>query len=284
MTHTEAQHVVDAHVHLWDPRVLRYPWLDAVPAIQRQFLPEQLRLDGTCREWVVVQAETHPDDAMAEARWIDTLAASETAIRGMVARAPVELGRAVRPTVERLRESPLTAGVRRVIQDHGPGFATAKAFVEGVRIVGEFGLPFDICVRPKEREDVALLVDSCPDVTFVLDHLGKPDVAGGEWEPWCAQISALAERPNIVCKLSGLTSEAGAGWREADVIPYLRHALESFGAQRCMFGSDWPVATITTEYARWMDVVTEAVNGSPQSDVDAVFGGTARRVYARHDG
>ncbi len=269
--------VIDSHIHLWDPTVLRYPWLDGVEELARPFLPADLHASGGPPEWVMVQAGAQPE--LAELDWVASLASSDPALVGMVVHAPVEVGHAVRDLVEQLAATPLAVGVRRLIQDEGMGFALTPLFVDGVRVVGEVGLPFDICVRALERADVAPLVDACPDVSFVLDHLGKPAIADGEWEPWRSQLAELAQRPNLVCKLSGSTTEAGREWRESAVRPYLLHALESFGPRRCMFGSDWPVASVTTEYQRWFDVVSDAVSGCSQAEVDAVFAGTAAQVY-----
>ncbi|HEY0870064.1 MAG TPA: amidohydrolase family protein [Acidothermaceae bacterium] len=283
---SEPHRIIDSHIHLWDPSVLRYPWLDSEPDLRRPFLPADLR--GSCgvTEWVVVQADAQDarDQGIAELEWVASLAASEPSLRGMVVRAPVESGRAVLDLLELVAAHPLTVGVRRLIQDEPVGFAQSARFIDGVRAVGEFGLPFDVCVRAAERGDIAPLVDACPDVSFVLDHLGKPDIAGGEWGPWREQLIDLARRPNVVCKLSGSTTEAGAGWREYAVRPYLEQALESFGANRCMFASDWPVASLTTTYPRWLDLVSEVVAGCSDAEIDDVFAGTARRVYAMTKG
>ena len=276
---TKPARIIDAHIHVWDPTVLFYPWLDADVDLRRPFLPTDLHRSNGAGEWVMVQAEARHDQSLAELEWIAGLAASEPALRGMVVRAPVELGRAVSDQLEQIAANRLTVGVRRLIQDEPAGLAQGGSFIDGVRTVGEFGFPFDICVRAAEREDVAPLVDACPDVTFVLDHVGKPAIARSEWEPWRQQLADLARRPNVVCKLSGLTTEAGPGWHEGSVRPYLEHALESFGPQRCMFGSDWPVATLTTGYERWLDLVTDLVAGGSDSDVEAVFAETAERVY-----
>jgi L-fuconolactonase len=278
--------VIDAHLHLWDPAVLSYPWLDSEPDLRRPFLPSDLHASGGADGWVVVQAEArhHPDADLAELEWIAGLAASDPSLRGMVVRAPVEIGRAVAHLLEQIAANPVAVGIRRLIQDEPLGFAQQPSFIDGVRAVGEVGLPFDICVRAAERGDVAVLVDACPDVSFVLDHLGKPDISRGEWQPWREQLVELARRPNVVCKLSGLTTEAGPDWRDEAVRPYLEHALETFGTNRCMFGSDWPVATLTTPYSRWRDQVFAVVTGCSDAEIDAVFAGTARRVYALTEG
>jgi L-fuconolactonase len=271
--------VIDSHIHLWDPTVLRYPWLDSVDELARPFLPVDLHNSGGAPEWLMVQADAQVDDELAEVEWIASLASSDPALVGMVAHAPVETGRAVLDLVSQLAATPLTVGVRRLIQDEGVGFSLTPNFIDGVQAVGSVGLPFDICVRAAERADVAPLVDACPDVSFVLDHLGKPAIADAEWEPWRTQLTALAKRPNLTCKLSGSTTEAGRGWRADAVRPYLMHALETFGPKRCMFGSDWPVATLTTDYQRWFDLVSDAVSGCSQAEVDSVFAGTAAQVY-----
>ena len=271
--------IVDAHIHLWDPTVLAYPWLKADATLRRPFLPVDLQRSGGPAEWVMVQAEALPEQSLGEVEWVSGLAVSEPALRGMVVRAPVEIGRAVSDHLEQITAYPLTVGVRRLIQDEPSGFARTASFIDGVRAVGEFGLPFDLCVRALERVDAAPLVDACPGVNFVLDHMGKPDIASGEWEPWRDQLADLARRPNVVCKLSGSTSEAGPGWHDDTVRPYLEHALDSFGAMRCMFGSDWPVATPTTAYQRWFDLVLDVVAGCSDSEIEAVFAGTAERVY-----
>jgi L-fuconolactonase len=276
---THPHRIIDSHIHVWDPAVLSYPWLDADLELRRPFLSADLQRSSGADGWVMVQAEARHDQSLAELEWIARLAASEPFLRGMVVRAPVEIGRAVSDQLEQIVANRITVGVRRLIQDEPSGFAKGASFIDGVRTVGEFGLPFDICVRRAERGDVAPLVDACPDVTFVLDHVGKPAIAGGEWEPWREQIAGLAQRPNVVCKLSGLTSEAGAGWREDSVRPYLEHALDLFGPQRCMFGSDWPVATVTTAYARWLDLVTDVVAACSDAESEAVFAGTAERIY-----
>lgn len=272
--------VIDSHIHLWDPTALDYPWLESEDELRRPFLPSELRACAGPSAWVMVQAEGQPDDEYAELEWVASLASSEPALVGMVVRAPVEIGRAVTGLIERLADAPLTVGIRRLIQDEPVGFAQTASFIDGVRAVGNAELPFDVCVRSAQRGDVAPLVDACPDVGFVLDHLGKPAIADGEWEPWRTQLSALARRLNVTCKLSGSTSEAGRGWQEASVRPYLLHALEVFGPDRCMFGSDWPVATLTTEYERWRDLVDDVVAGCSQAEIDAVFAGTAARVYS----
>jgi L-fuconolactonase len=124
------------------------------------------------------------------------------------------------------------------------------------------------------------LVERCPDVTFVLDHLGKPAVARHRHEPWFSDLSTLAHLPNVVAKLSGLTTEADHDhWRPSDITPYLTHAIQEFGPERCMFGSDWPVATLAGTYQQWVELVTDVIAGLTGPERTAILTGTATRIY-----
>jgi L-fuconolactonase len=159
----------------------------------------------------------------------------------------------------------------------------------GIAQLASHNLPFDACVRQHQLPELAELVDRCPQVTFVLDHLGKPAIHRGRQESWFDDLLALARRPNIVAKLSGLTTEADREhWRPPDIAPYLSHAIDAFGPDRCMFGSDWPVATLSTTYERWLDLVLDATADLTDAQRAAILAGTAGRVYLnanvdRHD-
>ena len=179
---------------------------------------------------------------------------------------------------------PLTVGVRRNVQDEAAGFMLARPMVEGVRQLADHRLPFDACVRDHQIKELIGLVDRCPEVTFVLDHLGKPAIRQRRVQPWFGDVAALAKRPNVVAKLSGLTTEADHGrWQAAQILPYLQHAIEVFGPQRCMFGSDWPVATLASTYRQWVDLVVDAASDLSAGEFSAIFNDTARRIYDRTD-
>ena len=272
---------IDSHMHFWDPGRLDYPWLENEPALNRPYGPERPdsgrhHISGV----VFVEAGRRPEQCLAEVEWVDSLAQTRPGLLGIVAHAPVEDAAGRTEVLAALADRPLVVGVRRNIQDEAPGFALAAEFVRGVRSLARYGLAFDLCVRHWQLAEVAALVGQVPQVTFVLDHLGKPPVATGGRERWRDDLRRLAAHPNVVCKLSGLTTEADhATWDEADVLPYLRDALTVFGAERCMFGGDWPVATLATGYERWIDVVSAALADLPAADQEAVMSGTAQRVY-----
>ncbi|MEV6493874.1 amidohydrolase family protein, partial [Actinoplanes sp. NPDC051633] len=260
--------LIDTHVHLWDPRRFEYPWLARFPALRRTFGPLDLDTDGqVLSAAVLVEADCIGDQAAAEVEWIEEIASAWPLLAAVVAQVPLERGAGVTTDLRRLSRSRLVRGVRRNTQDEPRGFAAEAGYVAGVRLLAEYGFTADLCVRHQQLPDVIALVSQVPEVTFVLDHLGKPDVRAGEWESWAEAIRRLAAASNVACKLSGLTTEADwARWSPSDVLPYLRHALTEFGPERCMFGSDWPVATLATRYGGWVAAVRSALADRPAAD------------------
>jgi predicted TIM-barrel fold metal-dependent hydrolase len=275
--------VIDSHLHQWDPAALDYPWLAGEPALQRSFLLSDL--DTGCYQvdgFIVVEAGCQ--DGPTELDWLTRLAESWPLITGVVVQVPVELGPPAAALLAQAARHPLTVGVRRNVQDERDGFMLAPPMVEGVRQLAGHRLPFDACVREHQIKELTALVDRCPEVTFVLDHLGKPAISHRRVQPWFDEVAALAKRSNVVAKLSGLTTEADhEHWQPVEILPYLRHAIEIFGPQRCMFGSDWPVATLATAYDRWVDLVVEATTDLTGAECSAIFSDTAQRIYGRTD-
>ena len=273
---------IDAHMHLFDRETLSYPWLSTVEGLNRDFHPADLGTDRDLLTGVVI-VEAGRTDAqwLAEVVWVESLAADPSSrILGMVAHAQLEDPARCAEQLAELTQHPLVVGIRRNLQDEPPGFALAEDFVTGVAALATYSYPFDLCVRHGQLREVTALAARLPDVAFVLDHCGKPPVASGALQPWRADLARLAELPNVVCKLSGLATEADhRSWSDDNVLPYLRHAVQVFGAERCLFGGDWPVATIATTYRRWLTVLTRLMDGWPTADVTAVAAGTATRIY-----
>jgi L-fuconolactonase len=275
-----AEPIVDSHVHYWDPAARHHDWLADVPPLNRRFGPEDIDYGRhEVRAQVFVQADARDEEALDEARWVARLADADSRIRGIVAFAPLQLGADVASHLDALGREPLVKGVRRLLQDEPVEAITDPAFLAGVRLLAQRDLSFDICVRHAQLPAVARLVEACPETRFVLDHVGKPPVAAGILDPWREQLASVASRPNVVCKLSGLSSEAASDWQDADVAPYLEHALEVFGPSRCMVGSDWPVATLQTTLERWFDLVLAVLEPLTADDRAAVLAGTAERFY-----
>jgi L-fuconolactonase len=172
--------------------------------------------------------------------------------------------------------------VRRSFEFEEPDFARRPAVANGARLAGERGLVVDLVLFPPALPAVLDLVDACPDTQFVLDHLGKPGIAQRDWEPWASQLRRLAETPNVAAKLSGIATEADReSWTTADLRPYVEHALGTFGSDRLLYGSDWPVLELAGGQARWVAALREILDAVSVEERRAIFSDNARRVYMR---
>ncbi len=281
---TTAQAVVDSHIHFWDTHRFDYPWLQGLSGLNRPFVPADLDVgDVQIEALVFVQANPVWDVVDQETAWVQQLRTRDGRIQALVAGVPLDRGAsAVSASLERLSHESGVAGVRQLIQDENEGFALQSRFVNAVRLAGQFGLTVDLCVRNRQIAEVTKLAELCPEVIFVLDHLGKPDVAAGQWTGWLQDLKAMAQLDNVRCKLSGLTTEADEGTRGTDNIRrYLRAALDAFGPDRCMFGSDWPNASLHISYSGWVSLVLDSLSDLGARARDRVMRGTALEVYAR---
>jgi len=272
--------IIDAHVHLWDPARLRYPWLAAVPDLAHRhtldgFAAATGGLPITRR--VFVQCECDPAQAREEVTWVAAMAG----IDAIVAYAPLERGEPSASELQWLAGQPKVRGVRRVLQgERAADFCLQPGFVAGVRALARHGFTFDLCIRHDQLGAAAELVRRCPEVTFVLDHLGKPAIKDRIFDPWRAQLAQLAEHPNVVAKLSGLTTEADAvAWTPADLRPYVEHALACFGWERLLFGGDWPVVELAGGYPRWAAALATLIEPATQTQHRALLHDNAARVY-----
>ena len=271
--------VIDTHVHFWDTDRLTYDWLSGEPLLNKPLLPGDYEeatgavdVDGL----VFVQADCADAEGLAEARWVAQLAEENPVIQAIVAHAALEEGDGVRGHLEQLQEMSLVKGVRRLLQDeHDHEFCLRPDFVKGVRALADYDLRFDLCVRHYQLRAVRELVARCPNVRFMLDHIGKPDIRGREMMPWGEDIRRLAELPNVACKLSGLITEADfKQWRREDLRPYIDHVIEQFGLMRVCYGSDWPVQRLAGTYESWVGALDWAVEEYTEEE--------RRRLYRRN--
>lgn len=280
--------IVDSHVHLYDPGHLRYSWLKRVPRIDRRYdLADLDRCRGKVDLAKIVFAEVWVDPGLHvdEAAWVQKLADADPRLAGMVAHAPLEKGAAVVADLERLMAFPALRGIRRLIEiEADPSFCLEPGFLEALRLLPRYGLTFDICVKHWALVFGVELVKRCPDVQFVLDHIGKPGIRQGIWEPWKSQIAELARMPNVVVKVSGVITEADhQRWAREDVKPYVAHVIDCFGFDRVMFGSDWTVSELTHEYPQWVEIVDEVIAGASEAEARKLYRDTATRVYRLGD-
>ncbi|MAU09871.1 MAG: amidohydrolase [Anaerolineaceae bacterium] len=276
--------IVDSHVHFWHPEQRRYAWLDEIPALNRPILPRDYDIATDSIDIaaiVFVQAACKDNQALDEVKWVNTL---DERIEGIVAFAPLEKGDAVRDWLDTLSGYARVKGVRRLIQSEELGFAIQPTFIQGVQALADYDFSFDICVYHYQLPDVIDLVQQCPQVNFVLDHGGKPNIKGALFDPWREHIDALAQFDNISCKISGLVTEADhAHWTADNLAPYIDHLLSTFGSQRLMFGSDYPVVNRAGEYERWFNVLQSQLSGLSATQKQDLFYNNARSLY-RIDG
>ena len=271
---------IDAHHHLWRYSDAEYGWIgDAMRALRRDFLPADLQaeiaaagVDAT----VAVQAR----QTLEETRWLLDLARQHPFIAGVVGWAPIASPEFSR-ILEELRTESKLKGLRHVLQDERDDtYALHDDFQRGLRLLDSAGMIYDVLIYPHHLPMAVQLVDLHPNQIFVLDHLAKPKIAAGELSPWRENLRELAQRPNVVCKISGMATEADwQSWTVADLEPYLATALECFGPQRLLAGSDWPVSTVATTYQRWWQTLRQWAAPLSISEQKAILGANASRVY-----
>lgn len=277
--------IVDSHVHLWNPERYRMPWLDAAPAINRRMeLPEyEAATEGVQIEGLVyLEVDVARPYSLLEARDLVRLAERDGRILGIVPWAPLEFGERARYYLEELTAlGPKIKGVRRIVQgEPDPEFCLQPDFVRGNQLLAEFGLRSDICCTFRQLGPNVELVRRCPETQFILDHIAKPNIRGHEMEPWASQMRELASLPNVVCKISGVVTEADhATWTIQEIEPYVWHALEVFGEDRVVFGSDWPVATLAADYKRWVETLEALTADLSEAAKRKLWNENAKRFY-----
>jgi L-fuconolactonase len=276
--------VVDAHHHVWDLSVRDQDWLSGpgTAAIRRSFGIEDLApraraagVHATVLVQTVCVAQETPE--------LLALAAAGGLVAGVVGWTDLTAP-GVADALAALRELPggqRLVGIRHQVQSEpDPRWLLRPDVLRGLAAVADAGLAHDLVVLPHQLPAAAEAAARLPDLTFVLDHLGKPPVASGRLEPWRGALRNLAALPNTVCKLSGLVTEADrSSWTVEDLRPYADTALDAFGPDRLMFGSDWPVCLLAAGYEEVLDAARALTGHLGEAERHAVFGGTAARVY-----
>lgn len=274
---------VDAHHHFWDPATRDYPWLtDDLAAIRRRFGPEDLaplvERAGVDRT-ILVQTTSSLD----ETREFLATATATTFIAGVVGWVDLT-DAAVGDTIAELTAGEggsQLVGIRHQVHDEpDPAWLLRPDVNRGIAAVGAAGLVYDLLVRPRELPAALATVRAHPDVAFVIDHLAKPPIRLGELEPWLGMLRPFGELDDVACKVSGLVTEADwASWRLADLQPFVDAAIEIFGPDRLMFGSDWPVCLLAATYDGVLEAARSTTARLSPGERDQLFGETASRVY-----
>ena len=271
--------VIDAHHHLWRYSEAEYGWISPeMDVLKRDFLPDELwreMQDAGVNGAVVVQAR----QSLNETRWLLRHAEENPFIRGVVGWLPLADGD-VANLLRELGEAERLKGVRHIVQAEADGFMLGERFNSGVASLKETGLVYDLLIHEGQMQEAAEFVKRHPEQVFVLDHLAKPKIKGEEIEPWRTNLFALAKAGNVYCKISGMVTEADWGdWTLEGLRPYLDGAMEAFGPERLMAGSDWPVCLVASGYGLWWDVLRKRLQDVTLEQRDAILGETAKRVY-----
>ncbi|MDJ0343050.1 amidohydrolase family protein [Streptomyces sp. H10-C2] len=276
--------VVDAHHHVWDLSVRDQDWITGaeLAPLRRNFTLAELEpparaagIGATVLVQTITVAEETPEFL--------ALAAGSDLVAGVVGWTDLTAPD-VADTLAALRELPggeRLVGIRHQVQgEPDPRWLLRPEVLRGLRAVARAGLAYDLLVLPHQLPAAAEAAAALPELTFVLDHLGKPPIASGELLRWAERVRALAAVPNNVCKLSGMVTEADwADWSVADLRPFADTVLEAFGPERLMFGSDWPVCLLAASYGEVADTARALMAALSPAERDAVFGGTATAVY-----
>jgi predicted TIM-barrel fold metal-dependent hydrolase len=274
--------IVDTHQHLWDLDLFNYSWCKGIPELNRSFRLSDY-VDATqgleiCKT-VFVEPDVDQAFTLDEAQWILKLAEEVNPIEGVVAGGRPEQ-REFRAYLDQIAGHPKLKGIRRVLHVQPDELSEGPLFVENIRSLAQYGLSFDICVLSRQLPKAIALIEQCPQVSFILDHCGNPLIKQRETEPWHTHIKTIASLPNVVCKLSGIVVNADPrNWSAEDLRPYVEYVIESFGWERVMFGSDWPVCTLAASYKRWVETLTELTAASGEANQRQLFQDNAERVY-----
>jgi predicted TIM-barrel fold metal-dependent hydrolase len=273
--------VIDAHAHLWDRSRFTYAWLEDEPELPAVFLPGDLRAAGTDIDgFVFVQADCLEKEGWAEASWVQSLKSSTPELRGIVAFAPLEQPHADF-ALGALESIPLVVGVRRLLQGEGERFFELDSLGAGLDAVARRGWTFDACVRWHQLGALATLASRHEDLPIVVDHLGKPPLTSGaeEFDSWRKALAALAAIPNTTVKLSGLPAEAAPGTGQDVYRDWLVAAVDLFGPERAMVGTDWPVSSAgDLDRADWFELIRDQT-GVTTSEWAQMAALTAERIY-----
>jgi len=308
--------IVDTHQHLWDLDKLHLSWLKTAGHLNRSYVMKDY-LEATAGLNVVkavyMEVNVDPTDFVAEAEYVLAICRRGDAptCAAVIGGQPGEPG--FRDYILRYKGNPFVKGVRQVLfaWKEGSPFFLEKPFVESIRLLGELGMSFDICVPAAALADAARLVDLCPDARFILDHCGNADLKqyfepsywkspiitkriletrqGPETDEaraarlyrdrWQRGIAELAKRKNVICKISGIVASAPKGWIAQDLAPVINHCWESFGPDRVVFGGDWPVCTKGATYRQWVEALRQVIAGRSESEQRKLLSENAIRFY-----
>ena len=272
--------LIDSHQHFWQVGRFDYPWMSRdLGVLYRDYLPDGLApilqhngVAGT----VLVQAS----NSVAESRWLLDLAYENSFIAGVVGWVDL-MSVEIDAQLDELCTHPKFKGVRHLVESEpNDDWLVQPAVLSGLKKLSARGLSYDLLVHTRHLQYVPQVAETCPDLRLVIDHMAKPPIARNEIDEWATELKSVARYPNIHCKLSGLVTEANwSSWQVDDLRPYVDYALELFGAERMMFGSDYPVCLLAASYDIVLESFQELLSALSDSDRDKIFSQNAARFY-----
>lgn len=270
---------IDAHQHFWSYEPSRQSWIsDDMSAIKKDFFPEDLApllksegFDGC----VAVQADTNE----AETSYLLSLSEKHRFIKGVVGWLDLK-SPDLNEKLNLYGSNPMLKGLRHTIQSEQDGFMTDQQFINGVALLRDFDLTYDILIQETQLEETVRMIDKLPEMKLVIDHIAKPGIKQKSFRQWAKWMNVISNYPHVYVKLSGLATEADwKEWTKADLHPYLEFCLESFGPERLMVGSDWPVCLLAGSYKDIIHGITSSFSGLTKGETDAILGENATEFY-----
>jgi len=271
--------IIDTHQHFWKYDPVSYSWInDEMQVIRKDFLPGDLavvvnehKLQGT----VAVQA----DQTEAETDWLLQLAAKNDFIKGVVGWVDLRSSN-IEERLQHYQQFSKLKGFRHVLQGEEPSFMLQKDFLNGISKLQQFNFTYDILIFPQHLAVALELVQQFPEQKFVIDHVAKPYIKDGKIDEWKAGMEKLAQHSNVYCKISGMVTEADwKNWTADDLRPYMDVVVNSFGIDRIMYGSDWPVCLVASSYKRWLQTVKDYFASYSAEEQEKVFSTNAMKFY-----
>ena len=281
---TTAIPILDTHQHLIYPEKCLYSWTADIPQLAgNAFRYEDYlkAIEGTpVSKAIFMESGVDDPSWREETRFVHTLAATPgSLIAGIIASCRPEEESGFQAYVDSVL-SPKLVGFRRILHVEPDELSQRPCFASNLRLLEKYKLPFDLCVLTRQIPLATELAGKCPDVQFILDHCGVPEVASGQLDPWRRHISEIARLPNVVCKISGVIAYCAPGQDALEAVrPYVEHCLEQFGWDRVVWGSDWPVCTIASNLRAWVQVTNQLIASADESDQRKLLHENAKRIY-----
>lgn len=271
---------IDSHQHFWDLGKLSYPWMPPAPnVLARNYLPPDLKpiLEASHFDGCVTVQAAQVD---AEAEWMLQLADQHSIIKGVVAWVDLK-DPMVGKRLDTLQKHRRFRGVRHIIHDEPDvKWALQSDVIRGLKELQSRDVPYDLLLKPPHLPIVPVLIEKLPDLRMVIDHIAKPLIKDRVMEPWAKQMEAVAKHPKLFVKISGMITEADPEkWKASDLMPYVNHVYQNFGAERCMFGSDWPVCLLAGSWRQVLAAFTQSLGPLQQPVREKILGETATRFY-----